>query len=106
MARQAEHSRFVEVGAPAPASATITRTTGDEHAGEGTNVRMFGDVDPAIQLKMELIVRASANPETALPFVIALLVEGDERCEAIVTAISDNAALREQWHRTWEVLRR
>ena len=45
-----------------------------------------------------------------------LLAEGDRRNvedrfrywrrEAIVEAISGNDALREQWHRTWEILRR
>ncbi len=64
-------------------------------------VRMFGDVDPEVRLRMELLARASASPETALPHVIALLVDGDERRDAIVQAITDNAPLREQWHRTW-----
>jgi hypothetical protein len=67
---------------------------------------MFGDVAPELRMRMELLVRASASPETALPHVIALLVEGDERRAAITEAITTNDALREQWHRTWQVLRR
>jgi hypothetical protein len=106
MARQLEHALHVSVEAIAPISSTTVDAIGRGASGEGVEVQMFGDVDPAIQLKMELLARASASPETALPFVIALLVEGDERRDAIVTAIFDNDALREQWHRTWEVLRR
>jgi hypothetical protein len=68
---------------------------------------MFGDVEPAIRLQMELVARCSASPETALPKVIELLVPGDPaKRAAIVSAISTNDPLREQWERTWEVLRR
>lgn len=67
---------------------------------------MFGDVAPEVRLKLELLARASASPETALPHVVAVLVEGDECRAAIIDAVSTNAALREQWHRTWEALRR
>lgn len=106
MARQLEHPLLASVEAVAPISSTTVDAIGREASVGGTEVQMFGDVDPAVQLKMELLARASASPETALPFVIALLVEGDERRDAIVSAISTNDALREQWHRTWEVLRR
>lgn len=68
---------------------------------------MFGDVPDGVRLHMELVARASVSPEAALPQVIALLVEGDDaRRAAIITAINTNDALREQWERTWEVLRR
>lgn len=68
---------------------------------------MFGDVPDAVRLHMELVARASASPDTALAPIIALLVPGDEaRQAAIVAAISANDPLREQWERTWEVLRR
>ncbi len=87
-------------------SSTTVDAIGRDASVERVEVQMFGDVDPAIRLKMALLARASATPETALPFVIALLVEGDERRDAIVEAISTNDALREQWHRTWAVLRR
>ena len=105
MARQLEHTLRASAGAVAPQGSTTVDAAGRSVACSH-EVQMFGDVDPAIQLRMELVARASASPETALPFVIALLVEGDERRAAIVTAISENDALREQWHRTWEVLRR
>lgn len=106
MARQLEHRFHASVEAVAPTSSTTVDAVGRGASVDGTEVQMFGDVDPAIRLKMELLARASASPETALPFVIALLVDGEERREAITTAISDNDALREQWHRTWAVLRR
>ena len=69
---------------------------------------MFGDVPDAVRLHMELVARASASPEAALPQVVALLVPGDDeaRRAAIVEAISTNEPLREQWERTWHVLRR
>ena len=105
MARQLEHSLRASLEAAAPLAST-TVDAARRGAAPACEVQMFGDVDPAIQLRMELVARASASPDTALPFIIALLVEGDERREAIVTAISENDALREQWHRTWEVLRR
>lgn len=72
---------------------------------------MFGDVPDATRMQMELVARASATPEAALPHVIRLLVPGDAEADAarraaIVTAIGTNVPLREQWERTWEVLRR
>lgn len=67
---------------------------------------MFGDVSPEIRLGMELLARASASADAALPHVIALLVDGDAKRAAVVEAISTNPPLREQWQRTWEVLRR
>lgn len=68
---------------------------------------MFGDVPVAVRLQMELVARSTATPAAALPDVIALLVPGDAgRRVAIVAAISANDPLREQWERTWEVLRR
>ena len=76
-------------------------------AGDGGAADLFGDVPPAVRLQMELIARASSDPEAALPEVIALLVPGPAaKRAAIVTAISTNDPLREQWERTWEVLRR
>ena len=107
MSRSLQHPLLASVETVAPISSTTSvDAIGREVSVGGVEVQMFGDVDPAIQLKMELLARASASPETALPFVIALLVEGDERRDAIVTAIAGNDALREQWQRTWEVLRR
>lgn len=109
MARQLEHplgATTTELDALAASSSVAAITEATRSARGHSEVRMFGDVDPAIQLRMELLARASASPDTALPFVIALLVEGDERREAIVEAINGNTPLREQWVRTWEALRR
>lgn len=106
MAHRLAHLVDVADSAAAPTASTtvgaVQRCAGDHAA----DVRMFGDVAPQVRLKLELLARASASPETALPHVIALLVEGDDRRAAIIEAISTNDPLREQWHRTWEVLRR
>jgi hypothetical protein len=70
---------------------------------------MFGDVPVAVRMQMELIARSSETPNEALPLIIELLVTGDDvdaKRTAIVEAISTNDPLREQWERTWEVLRR
>lgn len=68
---------------------------------------MFGDLPDATRLAMEAIVRRAATPEQALPLVIDLLVPGSvERHDSIVAAIETNDGLREQWERTWQVLRR
>jgi hypothetical protein len=92
----------------------VGSTTRDAASGAGASTRgmgdgsdMFGDVEPAVRLQMELVVRRSASPEAALPTVIELLVPGSPaKRAAIVTAITTNDPLREQWERTWEVLRR
>lgn len=93
------------------ASSTGT-TTADEPVVRGdrcatADVRMFGDVDPAVRIRMELIARTSASADAALPHIIALMVAGDESKQAaIVEAITENEPLQEQWQRTWEILRR
>jgi hypothetical protein len=67
---------------------------------------MFGDVSPVVRFKMELVACASDTPDEALPHIIALLVQGSPgKRAAIVAAISQNDPLREQWERTWAVLR-
>lgn len=67
---------------------------------------LFGDVPPDVRLQMELVACASASPEEALPVVIAILVDGSAaKRAAIVDAITSNDPLREQWERTWAVLR-
>lgn len=107
MQQRLEHPRTA--AAIGVAAATQSPTTGVARrpsAGAVEDVRMFGDVDPEVRLRMELLARASAGPETALPHVIALLVEGDEARGAIIEAIDGNDDLRAQWHATWEALRR
>jgi hypothetical protein len=107
MSRQLQHPRdLVATPAQVAASTTVAATGRAACGGDAVDVRMFGDVAPEVRLRMELLARASASPATALPHVVALLVEGDEQRAAIVEAISGNEPLREQWNRTWEVLRR
>jgi hypothetical protein len=92
----------------------VGSTTRAASSGAGMSTRdvdrttdMFGDVEPAQRLQMELVVRRSASPEAALPLVIDLLVPGSPaKRAAIVSAFTENEPLREQWARTWEVLRR
>lgn len=109
MSRRLAHPALV-AAAPAADHASASTTVdaawrGDVSAAAG-EVPMFGDVDPEVRLRMELLARASASPETALPHVVALLVDGREQRAAIVDAITGNEPLREQWERTWEALRR
>jgi len=79
---------------------------GEEHSVD-SSTDMFGDVSPTTRLQMELIARSTSNPAEALTAMITLIVEGSpHKRAAIVTAISENDPLREQWERTWAVLRR
>ena len=106
MEQQLQQMRQAAMEKVAHASSTLDVARAPAARGAGDAVRMFGDVAPDVQLKMELLARVSASPETALPHVIALLVEGDAKRIAVIEAINTNDPLREQWHRTWEVLRR
>ena len=105
MARRLAHPAGTQVPARGTGSVTTDRSARATD-GAGGDADLFGDVEPELRLRMELVARASASPDAALPYVVALLVEGDERRAAIVEAFATNDALREQWHRTWEVLRR
>lgn len=87
-------------------------TTGDGHtvcdestSGEGAG--LFDVVSAAVRMQMELVARASASPATALPAIIALIVDGSpQKRAAVIAAIEETEPLREQWERTWAVLRR
>ena len=93
--------------------ATSTGTSTGAAAGAGTAPRtpggstpMLAGVPAVVRMQMELVACASATPEDALAPVIELLVDGSpQKRAAIVAAISTNDPLREQWERTWEVLR-
>lgn len=103
------HLAHLADAAASAAAPTATTTLGAVQpcaVDRAAEVRMFGDVEPEVRLRLELLARASASPETALPHVVALLVDGEARRAAIIDAVSTNEALREQWHRTWEALRR
>ncbi|MCW2957006.1 MAG: hypothetical protein JWO69_1875 [Thermoleophilia bacterium] len=87
-------------------SATGAPSSGPR-AAAGKGAEMFGDVPAHVRMKMELVARASGSPEAALMPIIDILVEGSARKRAaIVGAILTNEPLREQWERTWHVLRR
>jgi len=60
-----------------------------------------------IRLQMQLIARQSSRPDDALVPIIDLLVSDGSapKRAAIVTAFRSHDALREQWERTWEILR-
>lgn len=96
-------------GAPDDGAGTTTlEPDGDARGADPAHSEetMFGDVPPATRLQMELVACASETPAEALPVVIDLLVDGSAaKRRAIVTAISENDPLREQWERTWAVLR-
>jgi hypothetical protein len=111
MARQLAHPDRVAAAAPEATSSSRTGDqdrTGEPARGDAAvvDIAMFGDVDPRLRMRMELVARASASAQTALPHVVALLVEGAEARDAVTAAIVGNEPLHEQWLRTWEALRR
>lgn len=66
----------------------------------------FAALPEPVRLSMSLIARQAAGPDQALAPVIDLLVDGDaEERAAIVKAFQTNEPLREQWLRTYEILR-
>jgi hypothetical protein len=68
---------------------------------------LFDCVSAGVRLQMELVARTSASPATALPAIIGLIVEDNPRKRAaVISAIEHTPPLREQWERTWAVLRR
>lgn len=68
---------------------------------------LFDSVSASVRLQMELVARTSASPATALPAIIALIVDDNPRKRAaVISAIEHTPPLREQWERTWAVLRR
>lgn len=75
---------------------------------EDDDLRMFGELSPELRTAMETVARGSLDANSALPHIITLLVDGgsDRKRDAIVDAIRMNDPLREQWERTWEILRR
>jgi hypothetical protein len=67
---------------------------------------MLAGIPVVIRMKMELVARTSESSDDALEPVIDLLVDGSPaKRAAVVTAIRMTDPLREQWERTWEVLR-
>lgn len=104
--QQREAAAATRADAVATRTGAVGATARRSDASSGEHAHMFGDVDPKLRLRMELVARASVSPETALPVVVALLVEGDERRAAIITALNENDALQAQWHATWHALRR
>jgi hypothetical protein len=98
-------------GARAVRSASSSSTAaGQEHeprATESMGDSLFDGVSAAVRMQMQLVARASASPATALPAIIALIVDGSsQKRAAIISAIEETPPLREQWERTWAVLRR
>lgn len=67
---------------------------------------MLGGVPDVVRMKMELIARASASSDRALAPIVKLLVGDDPaKINAITIAFQTNPPLREQWERTYEILR-
>lgn len=105
MAKRSGYQLRARLAGTAPGTSTLSARI--ECTRSDAEATMFGDVPVAVRLQMELVARSTATPAAALPDVIALLVPGDPaRSTAVVAAINSNDPLREQWERTWEVLRR
>lgn len=59
-----------------------------------------------LRLAMALLAKQAAGPDEALGPIIGLLVDGDaDKQASIVNAFRTNEPLREQWLRTYEILR-
>ena len=95
-------------------SATGLRMSSRSAGGRATSARataadepgMLGGVPHDQRLQMELVARASRTPDDALDQVLSILLGGTgERHAAVAGAFRANDALREQWERTWEILR-
>jgi hypothetical protein len=98
------------VVAGAPTSQTgdpANGRTGDADRAQNGLVAQMAAMPSPIRLQMQLLARQSSRPDDALVPIIDLLVaDGSERKRAaIVTAFRSHDALREQWERTWELLR-
>jgi len=93
------------VVAGAPMSQTGAKADADR-APNGLAAQVAALPSP-IRLQMQLIARQSSRPDDALVPIIDLLVSDGSapKRAAIVTAFRSHDALREQWERTWEILR-
>jgi hypothetical protein len=59
-----------------------------------------------VRMQMQLIARSATGPDEALTPIIELLVGGSvQKRLAIVNAFKTHDSLREQWERTFEILR-
>jgi hypothetical protein len=77
----------------------------DRSAAQSDALGLASLPDP-VRLAMSAIAHQAGSPEAALEPVIGLLVGDDPaKCAAIVNAFQTNEPLREQWLRTYEILR-
>lgn len=99
-------------GRAAVASGLLSQTsTGavaamDRQPGAGRLAEQMRALPEPVRLQMALIAQGAASSDEALAPVIELLVDGSPaKRTAIVTAFRTNEPLREQWERTFEILR-
>jgi hypothetical protein len=100
-----EASEQVRDASTASSSATGSKRFVRSHA-RSEDTLGFGTLPDPVRVAMSLIVRQADSPDAALGPVIELLVAGDAaKHAAIVAAFRSNEPLREQWLRTYEILR-
>ena len=89
------------------AAAASMAAAGDADRAPSNLAAQVAALPSPIRLQMQLIAIRSARPDDALVPIIDLLVpDGSvQKRAAIVTAFRANDSLREQWERTWEILR-
>ena len=72
---------------------------------QGLEAQIVALPDP-LRLRMSLVARQAASSDAALEPVLHLLVDGSPaKISAIAHAFRTNEPLREQWERTFEILR-
>ena len=103
-----EAAETLQTGSTAASSATGTkRFVRQERETASDDALGFGTLPDPLRMAMSLIARQAAGPDEALEPVIGLLVENEPvKRDAIVLAFRTNTPLREQWLRTYEILRR
>lgn len=88
------------------ATTLAARTTDVRKAGTSRLADQVRALPEPVRLQMSLIARGANSSEEALEPIIELLVDGSvAKRAAIANAFRTNEPLREQWERTYEILR-
>lgn len=95
------------LGAASASTATGGSAPRSMRPSQPVDLGLGGPVPEPLRREMQQVARESAGPDEALEPIIGLLVGGGspQRRAAIATAFRTHDALREQWMRTWELLR-
>jgi len=93
-------------GAAGSSTTSFTRFTARQEPARHVGAVSFASLAEPVRLAMGLIARQAKSPDDALEPIIDLLVRDEPaKRDAIITAFRTNEPLREQWLRTYEILR-